>query len=67
MIETSLSVARDLFSDVDLHLMIHDQYGKGFIKRCNISPDAYIQMALQLAYYAVSIWLFRNIVKRSLD
>ena len=24
---------------------------QGFIKKCNVSPDAYLQMALQLAYY----------------
>jgi len=30
---------------------VHQEYGKGFMKKCRISPDAYIQMALQLAYY----------------
>lgn len=30
---------------------MHDAYGKGFMKVNSISPDAYIQMALQLAYY----------------
>ena len=30
---------------------MHDAYGKGFMKTCRLSPDAYIQMALQLAYY----------------
>lgn len=30
---------------------MHDAYGKGFMKTCRVSPDAYIQMALQLAYY----------------
>ena len=24
---------------------------QGFMKKCRMSPDAYIQMALQLAYY----------------
>jgi Choline/Carnitine o-acyltransferase len=41
--------------DVDLHLLMFDDYGKGFVKRCNVSPDAYIQVALQLAYYRVSL------------
>uniref|UniRef100_A0A6G1SAI3 carnitine O-palmitoyltransferase n=1 Tax=Aceria tosichella TaxID=561515 RepID=A0A6G1SAI3_9ACAR len=40
-----------ILSDVDLRLLKHDSYGKGFIKRLKVSPDAYIQMALQLAYY----------------
>ena len=36
---------------VDLRIYVHDHYGKGFMKKSNMSPDAYIQMALQLAYY----------------
>lgn len=28
-------------------------FGKGDIKKMGISPDGYIQMALQLAYYKV--------------
>ncbi|KAI4470728.1 carnitine o-acyltransferase [Holotrichia oblita] len=34
-----------------LRIYVHDHYGKGFMKKCRISPDAYIQMALQLAYF----------------
>ena len=48
---SSFKVAQDLLNDVDLHIMIHDSFGKGFVKQCNTSPDAFIQMALQLAYY----------------
>lgn len=40
-----------ILSDVDLRLLMHNAYGKGFIKRLKVSPDAYLQMALQLAYY----------------
>jgi len=58
VIEGSLSVAQALMDDVDLHVFMHDSYGKGFIKCCNLSPDAYVQMALQLAYYRVIMLRF---------
>ncbi len=37
--------------DLDLVILDHDEWGKGFIKKCRISPDAFIQIALQLAYF----------------
>ncbi|KAJ1525467.1 hypothetical protein ONE63_010277 [Megalurothrips usitatus] len=50
-IETSYKVALSLLNDVDLRIYVHDAYGKGFMKESRLSPDAYIQMAMQLAYY----------------
>ncbi|XP_026471172.1 carnitine O-palmitoyltransferase 1, liver isoform [Ctenocephalides felis] len=50
-IEASYLAAQSLLNDVDLRIYVHDNYGKGFMKTCRVSPDAYIQMALQLAYY----------------
>ena len=36
----------------DLKLVTyHSSYGKGLIKKLRISPDGYIQMCFQLAYY----------------
>lgn len=43
--------AQILINDLHLRIFVNDQYGKGFMKKCKISPDAFIQMALQLAYY----------------
>lgn len=43
--------AQKLLNDLQLRIYVHNHYGKGFMKTCRISPDAYIQMALQLAYY----------------
>lgn len=57
MIEESLTEARKLYGNVDLHIYVHNTYGKRFMKKCKLSPDAYIQMALQLAHYRVSRWI----------
>ncbi|XP_048462975.1 carnitine O-palmitoyltransferase 1, liver isoform isoform X2 [Rhincodon typus] len=51
VITQSLSVAQQLADDVDFHSFPFDDFGKGLIKRCRISPDAFVQMALQLAHY----------------
>jgi carnitine O-palmitoyltransferase 1 len=51
VIESSLAVATELLSDVELKLLIFKEYGKGFMKKAKVSPDAYIQFALHLTYY----------------
>lgn len=38
-------------ADLDFYVYRYPGYGKTFIKRCKCSPDVYIQLALQLAYY----------------
>lgn len=37
--------------DLDFYVYRYKSYGKSFIKSCQVSPDCYIQLALQLAYY----------------
>nr|XP_055038132.1 carnitine O-palmitoyltransferase 1, liver isoform [Misgurnus anguillicaudatus] len=50
-VEKSLTVAQALADDIDFHVYPIQEFGKGAIKKCKISPDAFIQIALQLAYY----------------
>uniref|UniRef100_A0A8C6M297 Carnitine O-palmitoyltransferase n=1 Tax=Nothobranchius furzeri TaxID=105023 RepID=A0A8C6M297_NOTFU len=50
-ISQSLAVAQALADDVDFHVFSFRDFGKGKIKKCRVSPDGFIQMALQLAYY----------------
>ncbi|KAI3371512.1 hypothetical protein L3Q82_024094, partial [Scortum barcoo] len=51
IIQGSLTVARNLADDVDSHIFPFNDFGKGLIKKCRTSPDAFIQIALQLAHY----------------
>lgn len=54
-IAQSLAVAQALADDVDFHVFSFQEFGKGKVKKCRVSPDAFIQMALQLAYFRVSV------------
>ncbi|KAF3822348.1 hypothetical protein GH733_007722 [Mirounga leonina] len=51
VIETSLNSANILANDVDFHSFPFHTFGKGLIKKCRTSPDAFVQLALQLAHY----------------
>lgn len=49
----SLVVAQALADDVDCHVFPFREFGKGRVKKLRVSPDAFIQISLQLAYYRV--------------
>ncbi|KAG9481506.1 hypothetical protein GDO78_010632 [Eleutherodactylus coqui] len=51
VIHSSLEVAQAIAEDVDFHTFPFKDFGKGLIKKCKTSPDAFIQIALQLAHY----------------
>lgn len=53
VIESSYQVAKALADDVELYCFQFLPFGKGLIKKCRTSPDAFVQIALQLAYFRV--------------
>lgn len=50
-IETAEKNAIQLIDDLDSVLLHYSDYGSDFMKQAKISPDAWLQMAYQLAYY----------------
>ncbi|GIY30960.1 carnitine O-palmitoyltransferase 1, liver isoform [Caerostris extrusa] len=50
-IEEALSLAKVSNEDLDLEVYDHKKFGKGAMKKCKVSPDAFVQLAIQLAYY----------------
>nr|XP_019944776.1 PREDICTED: choline O-acetyltransferase [Paralichthys olivaceus] len=51
LLASSADKLQRLVRNLDMNVHKFYEYGKEFIKKQKISPDAYIQVALQLAYY----------------
>ncbi|GMS79873.1 hypothetical protein PENTCL1PPCAC_2048, partial [Pristionchus entomophagus] len=50
-IDRCFSSHLDAARDMDMASLIYRPWGKGRIKKCGCSPDAFVQMAIQLANY----------------
>ncbi|XP_078534067.1 carnitine O-palmitoyltransferase 1, muscle isoform isoform X1 [Lissotriton helveticus] len=48
---SSYQVAKSIADDVDFNFVLFKDFGKGLIKCCRTSPDAFLQIALQLAHF----------------
>ncbi|KAL0881297.1 hypothetical protein ABMA27_001180 [Loxostege sticticalis] len=63
------TAARDLdraISDLDHKVYTYKGYGREFMKSCRTSPDVYIQLALQYAYYKMYGYLVTTYESASL-
>jgi hypothetical protein len=40
-----------MIDDLELYILHFDVFGKNFPKSQKISPDAFVQLAIQLAFY----------------
>jgi carnitine O-palmitoyltransferase 1 len=49
-VQAAVEAAQALIADLELGNVCFDEFGKGLMKTLKVSPDAYIQQALQLAY-----------------
>lgn len=52
-IEKAQSSLQRLRNEMDLLIYKFQGYGKDFIKSCKLSPDSFVQMAMQLAFYKI--------------
>eukprot|EP01097_Dermamoeba_algensis_P004438 TRINITY_DN2897_c0_g1_i1.p1 TRINITY_DN2897_c0_g1~~TRINITY_DN2897_c0_g1_i1.p1 ORF type:complete len:476 (+),score=109.13 TRINITY_DN2897_c0_g1_i1:454-1881(+) len=52
-VNEALEHARRLASSVSVTYLPYFQYGSDFLKKVRLTPDAYVQMAIQLAYWRV--------------
>uniref|UniRef100_A0A8C9AHE5 Palmitoyl thioesterase CPT1C n=1 Tax=Prolemur simus TaxID=1328070 RepID=A0A8C9AHE5_PROSS len=50
-ISLALRGAKALSANVDCHVFPFSHFGKSFIRRCRLSSDSFIQIALQLAHF----------------
>jgi len=50
-IEEAINEARKLSNNVGIVSMDYKEFGSSFIKTCKCSPDAFVQMVLNLTYY----------------
>lgn len=52
-LKIAIPTADALSQAISLKIYFFEPYGKGFIKQLKVSPDGYVQMAFQLAYYTM--------------
>ncbi|XP_015186144.1 PREDICTED: carnitine O-acetyltransferase-like isoform X2 [Polistes dominula] len=50
-IKNAACVVDNLSKDIDMECFTFNEFGKNEIKKCKLSPDSFIQIAMQVTYY----------------
>lgn len=66
-IERCYLSSSQLINDTDMASVVFQDWGKGRIKKCRCSPDAFVQMAIQLAYYRVCFLRFFGFIDKNVN
>ncbi|CAI4231826.1 unnamed protein product [Auanema sp. JU1783] len=66
MIEEQRVIFDKLSNDLDLDVLEFNDFGKNFIKKCGVSPDGFIQLAMQLAHFRTHGYLVSTYESASL-
>eukprot|EP01097_Dermamoeba_algensis_P004217 TRINITY_DN2788_c0_g1_i1.p1 TRINITY_DN2788_c0_g1~~TRINITY_DN2788_c0_g1_i1.p1 ORF type:complete len:589 (-),score=136.73 TRINITY_DN2788_c0_g1_i1:505-2271(-) len=51
LVHSAIKTVQEARDDLDLRIIVQDTFGKDFMKKCKLSPDAFVQMTLQVAFY----------------
>uniref|UniRef100_A0A7E4V0A4 Carn_acyltransf domain-containing protein n=1 Tax=Panagrellus redivivus TaxID=6233 RepID=A0A7E4V0A4_PANRE len=50
-VSTAFAYSSEIAGDLDNSSVVFTDFGKNFIKKVKVSPDAFLQMAIQMAYF----------------
>ena len=54
----TLNILSRLSEDLELYVLRFNKFGRDFPKTVNMSPDSFIQLALQLAHFKLVIFFY---------
>ncbi|KAJ1365843.1 hypothetical protein KIN20_026286 [Parelaphostrongylus tenuis] len=66
LLEKQKEALDELTRDLDLEVLVFEEFGRNFIKKAEFSPDGFVQLALQLAHFKLHGYLVSTYESASL-
>ncbi|KAE9421515.1 hypothetical protein Angca_004791, partial [Angiostrongylus cantonensis] len=66
LLEKQKATLDELTQDLDLDVLLFNEFGRNFIKKAGFSPDGFVQLALQLAHFKLHGYLVSTYESASL-